>query len=367
MPPKKITKEFRTFTRLSQPKHFVGAHVSTADGVEDTIVRTARMGGNAFALFLKNQRRWTQKPHDQKNVDAFHANLKEYNFDPLKHILPHSSYIINLGNPDKEKRAKAIECFQDDLERCERLGIGLYNIHPGSTLGTDKDETIKRIADGINAAHKETKFVKVVLENMAGQGNVIGSVLEDLKKIIEHIEDKSRIGVCIDTCHAFASGYDLRTEEVFDKFWHQFDEIVGMKYLSGMHLNDSKAPFDSKRDLHQNIGLGFLGLEPFRLIMNRSEFEGLPLILETPLESEGSPNDDCRGDEIKLLEWLIGRSSDDEGYLAKAKELQVKGAKERQEHQAKFDTKQKKSAAKNNRTIDFAAKDESKPKRAKRS
>lgn len=314
------------------------------------------LGGNAFALFLKNQRRWTSKPYEQKNIDGFHENCKEYGFDPKKHILPHSSYLINLGNPDEEKRMKAFGAFEDDLERCEKLGIGLYNIHPGSSLGTDRDKAIERIAECINKAHGNTSFVKVVLENMAGQGQVIGSYLEDLQKIIDLTKDKSRIGVCIDTCHAFASGYDLRTEKVFNEFWENFDRTVGYKYLSGIHLNDSKGPLASTRDLHQQIGLGFLGLETFRLIMNKEELQDLPIVLETPLSEDSKKGDrDSRGDEIKLLEWLTGKSADDPEVLKKSKELQALGAKERKEQQDKFDQKQTKGAKaqKTNRKINF--------------
>src|SRR5690606_7834367 len=162
-----------------------------------------------------------------------------------------------------------------------------------STLGLPRAEALSRIASMLNKAHKETKFVKTVLENMAGQGNVIGSKLEDLRDIINEVDDKSRVGVCVDTCHTFAAGYDLRTKDVFDSFWAQFDEIIGMKYLSAMHINDSKAPLGSNRDLHQNIGLGFLGLEAFRLVVNKKELEEIPLVLETPLT-----NDDTWANEI---------------------------------------------------------------------
>lgn len=333
-------------------------------GVQNSIGNINQLGGNSFALFLKNQKRWSQKPYEQKNIDGFIENCKEHGFDTKKHVLPHSSYLINLGNPDEEKRMKAFGAFEDDLKRCEQLGIGLYNIHPGSALGTDRDKAIERIAEGINRAHAQTSFVKVVLENMAGQGQVIGSYLEDLQKIINLTDDKSRIGVCIDTCHAFASGYDLRTEETFNEFWGKFDKIVGYKYLAGIHLNDSKAPLNSYRDLHQQIGLGFLGLETFRLMMNKEELQNLPMVLETPATDEpkkGEPS--SRGEEIKLLEWLIGKAADDPEVLKKSEELQAKGAKERKEHQEKFDKKQTKGAKaqKVNKKLSF------KPKRPEES
>uniref|UniRef100_A0A060T4Q3 Apurinic-apyrimidinic endonuclease 1 n=1 Tax=Blastobotrys adeninivorans TaxID=409370 RepID=A0A060T4Q3_BLAAD len=346
----------QTFTRTTGLKHYVGAHVSTADGVYNAIGNSARSGGNAFALFLKSQRRWTSKPYTQQDIDKFHEMCKSESYDPKKHILPHASYLINLGNPDEEKRQKAMTGFLDDLQRCEQLGIGLYNLHPGSALTSDKESTIKRIAECINEGHKKTSFVTVVLENMAGQGKIIGSTLEDLKGIIDLIEDKSRIGVCIDTCHTFAAGYDIRTKETFDKFWSQYDETVGYKYLCGIHLNDSKAPLGSNRDLHQSIGWGFLGLEAFRLVMNKKELEDLPLILETPAEAKTEEGvSQIRAEEIKLLEWLIGKSGDDEEFLAKQKELQDLGAKEREEHQKKYEVKKAKSN-KAQKTLNFKKK-----------
>lgn len=251
-----------------------------------------------------------------------------------------------MSNPDDEKRQKAFEGLLDDLQRCEQLNIGLYNLHPGSSLDGDKEEAIVKIAQGINRGIRETKFVKVVLENMAGQGRIVGSTLEDLRKLIDIIDDKERVGVCIDTCHAFAAGYDISNEAGFEQFWDDFDRLVGYKYLSGMHLNDSKAPLGSNRDLHQNIGLGFLGLEAFRLIMNKKELERLPMILETPFDND---QDDPRGEETKLLEWLIGKSKDDPEFIAKTKYLADKGAKERKEQQDKFDKKT--SSAKSNKKI----------------
>lgn len=207
----------------------------------------------------------------------------------------------------------------------------------------------------MNEGIKQTKFVKVVLENMAGAGNVVGGELEDLGTVIKLIEDKSRVGVCIDTCHAFAAGYDLRDQQTFDQFWDEFNDKIGYEYLAAIHLNDSKAPLGSHRDLHQNIGLGFLGLECFRLIMNKPELEGLPLILETPADEKAAR--DIRGDEIKLLEWLTGKAGDDSEVLAKAEELSAQGEKERNEHQAKFDKKkeEKKPAKRQKSMLDYAA------------
>jgi AP endonuclease-1 len=235
----------------------------------------------------------------------------------------------------------------DDLQRCEQLGIGLYNLHPGSTLGTDKDVAISQIANTINDVLLQTSFVKIVLENMTGQDRIVGSNLNDLRDIINRVNNKDRIGVCIDTCHSFSAGYDLRTETAFDTFWELFDDTIGYKYLSGMHLNDSKYPFDSKRDVHQNIGFGFLGLETFRLIMNKQQLQGIPLILETP-QDEGQP--DSRGTEIELLKWLEGKSKDDPEMIAKANDLQAKGAQERDKCQQEIDRKMQKMIEKATKT-----------------
>lgn len=315
---------------------------------------------NSFAFFPKNQRRWISPDYKQPNIDGFQTACKHDHYNSRTDVLPHGSYLINLGNPDLAKRKQSLQSFQDDLKRCEQLEIGLYNLHPGSAVGgADKKETIAHIADGINKGIQETKFVKVVLENMAGHGHIIGSDLQDLADIIEQVEDKSRVGVCIDTCHTFAAGYDIRTKETFEAFWKNFDEIVGYKYLAGIHLNDSKAPLGSKRDLHQNIGLGFLGLEAFRLLMNKPEIQGIPMILETPVDEEAVKKQgvlaDVRADEIKLLEWLIGKDKEDDAEVVeKSKELQKKGEKERNEHQKKFDVKQEKETKKRKQTADIA-------------
>ena len=262
-----------------------------------------------------------------------------------RHILPHGSYLVNLAQEERDKAKQAYDAFVDDLRRCESLGIKLYNFHPGNTGPKPRSEAIARIAAALNRAHKETKTVKPVLENMAGTGNVVGSTFEDLKEIIEQVEDKTRIGVCIDTCHAFAAGYDLRTPEAFKNTMDKFDKIVGMKYLSALHINDSKAPFNSHRDLHQNIGLGFLGLRAFHNVMNEPRFEDLPLVLETPIErknEEGKTVEDKQiwATEIKLLESLIGMDPNSEAFQKLEADLAAKGADERKKLQEVHNRKQ---------------------------
>ncbi|MCJ1358133.1 MAG: hypothetical protein MMC33_008131 [Icmadophila ericetorum] len=326
---------------------FVGAHVSCAKGVHNSVTNAVHIGGNAFALFLKSQRKWENPPLQDEQRDQFKAFCNDHKFDASKHILPHGSYLVNLAQEDPEKAKQAYDAFLDDLYRCEALGIKLYNFHPGNTGSATRSSAISRIANALNRAHAATKTVKPVLENMAGGGNVIGSTFEDLRDIISQIEDKSRIGVCIDTCHSFVAGYDLRSPETFKATLQQFDDVVGMKYLSALHLNDSKAPFNSHRDLHQNIGTGFLGLRAFHNIMNEPRFEGLPMALETPIDRKGEDGKvvEDKGvwaGEIKLLESLIGIDAEGEEFKMLEADLQAKGAEERVKYQDAFDRKQDK-------------------------
>ncbi|KAK9474742.1 xylose isomerase-like protein [Dipodascopsis tothii] len=336
------------FARTPQIKMLVGAHVpSDGKGVSNCIANTVSIGGNAFALFVKSQRRWVAPPLKTEEITKFKDMAAEHKYDLHKHCLPHGSYLINLANADDEKHEKALASFLDELKRCEQLGIGLYNFHPGSTLGLDKKAALERLAGSINSAISQTKFIKIILENMAGHGNLIGSTWEDLRDVIAMVDNKDRVGVCVDTCHTFAAGYDIRTEETFAKVWDDFDRIIGLKYLSSMHLNDSKAPLGSNRDLHQNIGLGFLGLESFRVLMNTKHLEGLPLILETP------DKDDIMtwAKEIKLLEWLVGKKADDPEVVKKTAELSALGAKERASEQDKMDKKAVKADKKKQSTL----------------
>ncbi|KAI9838510.1 MAG: hypothetical protein M1837_002435 [Sclerophora amabilis] len=295
--------------------------------------------GNAFALFLKSQRKWDNPALNPEHSDLFKSCCQKQKYDAGSHVLPHGSYLVNLAQKERDKAKQAYDCFLDDLKRCDTLGIKLYNFHPGSTLGEPRIEAIARIASAVNLAHRSTSSVKTVLENMAGSGNVIGSTFEDLRDIINLIDDKSRVGVCLDTCHAFAAGYDLRTPPSFSETMSKFSQTVGMQYLSALHLNDSKAPFASHRDLHQNIGLGFLGLRAFWNVMNEPAFEGLPMVLETPIDREGKDNKAIWANEIKLLEGLIGMDTSSSVFLAKEKELADMGAAERKKLQDAFDRK----------------------------
>jgi len=277
---------------------FVGAHVSIAGGIFNAPLNAKKIGAKAFALFTKNQRQWKAKPLSKEDVKKFKENLQKVSILP-KHVLPHDSYLINLGHPEEDKRRKSIEAFIDETERCYQLGLKYLNFHPGSHLRkVSEKECLRIIADSINEIHERTKDVILVLENTAGQGSNVGYRFEHLAEIIEMVKDKSRIGVCLDTCHMFAAGYDIRTEPAYLKTMEEFEKVIGFKYLKGMHLNDAKSTLGSRVDRHQSIGKGNIGLEAFRLIMNDPRLDDIPLILETP-------NPSIWADEIKLLYSLV--------------------------------------------------------------
>ncbi len=260
---------------------YIGAHVSAAGGVANAPIRARDIGAKAFALFTKNQRQWRAKALTDVEIKTFKQNLEECGFRP-EHILPHDSYLINLAHPETDKREKSLAAFIDELERCEQLGLTRLNFHPGSTLNKISDEEgITLIAQALNTALAKTNSVTAVIENTAGQGSNLGHRFEHLAAIIEQIEDQSRIGVCLDTCHTFAAGYDLKTPETYAQTMQEFDHIIGFSYLKGMHLNDAKSTLGSRVDRHHSLGQGNLGIEPFRLLMQDPRLDNIPLILET--------------------------------------------------------------------------------------
>ncbi|MDD5158861.1 MAG: deoxyribonuclease IV [Sulfuricurvum sp.] len=260
---------------------FVGAHVSASGGVFNAPLNAMAIGAKAFALFTKNQKQWAAKPLEEETIALFKANLAKSGILP-KHILPHDSYLINLGHPEEDKRQKSLEAFIDEVNRCSQLGLDRLNFHPGSHLKQiSEEECIDRIAMSMNETLSVTNGVTLVIENTAGQGSNLGWRFEHLSAIIERIEDKSRVGVCIDTCHMFTAGYDIRTREAYDATWGEFDRIVGFNYLKGMHINDSKPDLGSHVDRHDSIGKGKLGIEPFGFIMNDPRMDDIPLVLET--------------------------------------------------------------------------------------
>lgn len=264
---------------------YVGAHVSATGGVENAPVNAAAIGARSFALFTKNQRQWFSNPLSKSSIKAFRDNCEKFNYQPFQ-VLPHDSYLINLGHPEKEPLDKSRAAFLDEMQRCEQLGLDRLNFHPGSHLNAiGTEECLKRIAESINIVLDKTKGVTAVIENTAGQGTNLGYNFEQLRIIVDNVEDKSRVGVCIDTCHAYTSGYDVKSPDGFRKTFEEFEEVVGFNYLKGMHLNDSKKEFGSRVDRHDNIGIGFIGEGPFEIIMNDPRFDNLPLILETPDES----------------------------------------------------------------------------------
>ena len=264
---------------------YVGAHISASGGVENAPVNAQAIGARAFAFFTKNQKQWVAPPLTNKSIEAFRQRCDELGFKPFQ-VLPHDSYLINLGSPDPDGLGRSRHSFNDEMKRCELLGLDRLNFHPGSHLGKiSGEECLNLIAESVNIALEKTVGVIAVIENTAGQGTNLGYRFEHLRHIIDRVDDKSRVGVCIDTCHAYTSGYDLTSEEGFQKVFDEFESIVGFRYLKGMHLNESKKAFGSRVDRHDSLGKGEMGDNVFSLIMNDPRFDDMPLILETPEET----------------------------------------------------------------------------------
>ncbi|MFH7319387.1 deoxyribonuclease IV [Desulfurivibrio sp. D14AmB] len=277
---------------------YVGAHVSAAGGVQNAPLNAKAIGATAFALFTKNQRRWVAKPLEAATIAAFRENLAAVGIAP-EHVLPHDSYLINLGHPEAEGLAKSRTAFLDEMRRCAELGLVTLNFHPGSHLRQiSEEECLRRVADSINWALERSRGVTAVIENTAGQGSNVGHRFEHLAAIIARVDDKSRVGVCLDTCHSLAAGYDLRTRSGCQAVFAEFDRVVGFNYLRGMHLNDAKSELGSRVDRHANLGQGRLGLEVFRYLMNDPRFDDIPLILETIDETRWA-------EEISMLYGLV--------------------------------------------------------------
>jgi len=273
---------------------FVGAHVSASGGVFNAPINAIKIGAKAFALFTKNQRQWEGKSLTQEEIDRFKAELEKAQILP-KHVLPHDSYLINLGHPELEAREKSLNAFLDEVKRCESLGLDKLNFHPGSHLKQiDEEACLELISASMNEVLRQTSDVSLVVENTAGQGSNMGYKMEHLGYLMDNSIDKERVGVCIDTCHLFTSGYDIRSEEAYRQTMEKFATIVGFKYLKGMHLNDSKPDLGARVDRHDSIGKGKLGLEPFKFIMNDERMNDIPLVLETI-------DDSIWAEEITLL------------------------------------------------------------------
>ena len=273
---------------------FFGAHVSASGGVENAPRNASAIGATAFALFTKNQRQWRSAPLSATSIEAFRRELAAAAIDP-RHVLPHDSYLINLGHPEEEGLERSREAFLDEMQRCEQLGLDRLNFHPGSHLKKiSVEECLDRVAESINIALRATKGVTAVIENTAGQGSNVGFAFWQLRRIIDGVEDRSRVGVCLDTCHSFAAGYDLSSELACERTFEEFDREVGFEYLRGVHLNGALRPLGSRIDRHTPLGEGQIGWDCFRFIARDSRFDDLPLILETPDESRWA-------EEIEIL------------------------------------------------------------------
>lgn len=273
---------------------FFGAHVSASGGVENAPRNASAIGARAFALFTKNQRQWRSAPLSAASIEAFGRELAAAGINP-RHVLPHDSYLINLGHPEEEGLERSREAFLDEMQRCEQLGLDRLNFHPGSHLKKiSTEECLDRVAESINIALRATRGVTAVIENTAGQGSNVGFAFWQLKRIIDGVEDRSRVGICLDTCHSFAAGYDLSSELACERTFEEFDREVGFQYLRGVHLNDALRPLGSRIDRHTPLGEGQIGWDCFRFIARDSRFDDLPLILETPDESRWA-------EEIEIL------------------------------------------------------------------
>ena len=323
--------------RTTGSKLRIGAHVSAAGGIHNSIANLLHIGANAFALFLKSQRTWKNPDLNPEHATLFIDGCKHHNIEAAECCVPHGSYLVNLAHPDEERKKQAYDAFLDDLIRCHKTGIRYYNFHPGNAAATTREEGIKLIADAINKAHKDpaTGTVMPLLETMATMGNTIGGQFQDIAEIIGHVEDKERVGVCLDTCHVFAAGYDLRTPEAYQRTMKEFDETIGLKYLKALHVNDSKAPLYSFRDLHARIGTGYLGLRAFHNLVNDQRLHGLPMVLETPIDKKdenGKKFEDKSvwAREIKMLEQLVGMDTESEQFKKWEKELHEEGTSERE-------------------------------------
>ena len=278
---------------------YFGAHVSASGGVENAVSNAQSIGATAFALFTKNQRQWVAPALTAQQIDTFRKAMERAGYGAHQ-VLPHDSYLINLGHPDEDGLEKSRESFFEEMRRCELLGLDRLNFHPGSHLKRiDEEGSLRRIAESINMALERTNGVTAVVENTAGQGSNLGFKFEHLAYIIDRIEDKSRVGVCLDTCHSFAAGYDLRTREACDATFAEFERVVGFKYLRGMHLNDAMRPLGSRIDRHSPLGEGEIGWECFRYIASDPRFDNIPLVLETPDESRWA-------EEIAQLKSIAG-------------------------------------------------------------
>ena len=303
----------------------IGFHVSAAKGVHNAPINAKKLKIKSFALFLGNQRTWSQKPLDKKEIQSFKKTMTSLKLNPKK-VLPHGSYLINAGSPKPEALEKSRKLLLSEVERCKDLGLHMYNFHPGSHLREiSEKECIKKVGETINWIHKKTTDVKLVIENTAGQGSNIGYSFEHLRDIVAEVQDKTRVGVCLDTCHLFAAGYDLRTKDKVNKVMGDFDKIIGFQYLSAFHLNDSKGDLGSRLDRHANLGTGYIGTECFSTLLQDPRFAEIPMILET----EGPDEDEVEvamklqnGEDLAIKQIHFQKKKEPSKKKKKEKELE---------------------------------------------
>ena len=263
---------------------FIGAHVSASGGVEAAPVNASEIGANAFALFTKNQRQWVARPLTEESIRVFKENCGKLGFDS-RYILPHDSYLINLGHPEEEGLQKSRAAFLDEMQRCEQLGLKLLNFHPGSHVQQGVQTGVALITAQLNSVLLPEQRTMVLLETMAGKGSEVGRTFEELRSILDGVALDEKMGVCLDTCHVWDGGYDIVND--LDGVLTQFDKTVGLSRLRAVHINDSMNPLGAHKDRHAKIGEGHIGFEAFRRIINHPALRELPFILETPNDDAG--------------------------------------------------------------------------------
>ena len=259
----------------------LGAHESIAGGLYRAFDRAHKVGCESLQIFVKSNRSWAVKPLSDDDITRFRAKAAETSIQP---VVAHTSYLLNLATPDDNLWQKSLRTLVVEVERCEALGVPYLVLHPGSHVGTGEEAGLARVAQGLDEVHRATPGAacQILLETTAGQGTNLGYTFEHLAWLLQHTAEGERLGVCLDTCHVFAAGYELRTPAGYEETMAQFDQVIGLERLKALHLNDSKHDLGSRKDRHEHIGQGFIGLDGFRLLLNDSRLDGLPGLLETP-------------------------------------------------------------------------------------
>jgi len=269
---------------MNQKKILLGAHVSIADGFYKSIEQGEKIGATCIQIFTKSNRQWSAKKITKEDISLFAASKKN---SSIATVIAHASYLINLGSTTQETVEKSIHALAEELQRCDALDIPYLVLHPGTKHTTQEEPSLVFIADNINKALEKAgpKKVTLLLETMAGQGSTVGNTFEQLATILKHVKDHNNVGICFDTCHAFAAGYQFDTPELYKKMWDNFDKTIGINKLKAFHVNDSKKELGSKVDRHEDIGKGLIGQNAFKMIMRDNRFVNIPKIIETPLEN----------------------------------------------------------------------------------